>query len=172
MKWTCQSFSPAPCHPWPPATVSCWTLTGPAVSWRHAWKDFREKLVSFWSRCLGAPGRTVYTGWDHYKRTSATKIARVQMLDFSLCPRLARCSTFQSQWHVFNISDSSLHPTCTHVNLLRALQRSSSSVFLLIFVLETTDAPIHRLVDRHRQIRRHSAVAEADCLTVCVCKCV
>lgn len=39
----------------------------------------------------------VYTGWDHYKRTSVTKIACVQMLDFKLCPRLALCFTFHSQ---------------------------------------------------------------------------
>ena len=39
----------------------------------------------------------VYTGWDHYKRTSVTKIAHVQMLDLKLCPCLARCLTFHSQ---------------------------------------------------------------------------
>lgn len=60
----------------------------------------------------------VYIGWDHYKRTCVTKIAHVQMLDFKLCPRLARCITFHSQlkcymclileWFVHFF----LHPTC------------------------------------------------------------
>lgn len=39
----------------------------------------------------------VYIGSDHYKRTSVTKIAHVQMLDFKLCPEFTLCFTFPSQ---------------------------------------------------------------------------
>lgn len=39
----------------------------------------------------------VYTGWFIYKRTTVTKIARVRMLDFKLCPHLALCFKVQSQ---------------------------------------------------------------------------
>lgn len=58
----------------------------------------REKLLSVWSPCLGGPCTDLFTlARDHYKRTSATKIACAQMLDFQLWPRLARCMAFHSQ---------------------------------------------------------------------------